>query len=155
MAGNSKAVLSRFLARVQRATGLTGRVDVLVAGDRELRALNRVYRGKDHPTDVLSFPAQPKAKADMAGDIAISSDEAARNAKRFGHSLDEELKILLVHGVLHLAGYDHESDNGRMAREEARLRRQFRLPLSLTERSSSSAGPGAGRRRKAKERRGR
>ena len=150
MAGTSAARLSRFLTGVQRAAGLAGQVDVLVCDDRELRALNRRYRGKDRATDVLSFPAQGRLQGEMAGDIAISADHAARNARRLGHSLGEELKILILHGLLHLAGYDHESDDGRMARREASLRRQFQLPLALTQRSPHPASPGRGRTRRQK-----
>src|SRR5207248_659136 len=128
-----------FLTSVQRAAGLCGRVDVLVSNDRELRLLNRRYRGKDRATDVLSFPAAHSVQGGTAGDIAISAEHAARSARRFGHSVNQELKILILHGVLHLAGYDHESDSGRMARKEARLRRQFQLPLALTQRAGAAA----------------
>jgi probable rRNA maturation factor len=149
MAEASAAGLSRFLTSVQRAAGLSGRVDVLVSNDRELRVLNRTYRGKDRATDVLSFPVADTLQRGMAGDIAISAEHAARSARRLGHSVNQELKILILHGVLHLAGYDHESDGGRMARKEARLRRQFHLPLALTQRAAASAP-----RRRASARRG-
>ncbi len=140
VAGTSAAALERFVAQVQRAAGLTGRVDVLVAGDRELRRLNRRFRGKDRATDVLSFPAEEAAGARVAGDIAISADQARRSARRLGHAVSAELKVLLLHGVLHLAGYDHERDGGRMARREEGLRRRFRLPLSLTGRGAPRPG---------------
>jgi probable rRNA maturation factor len=151
MAGASAAGLSRFLTSVQRAAGLSGRVDVLVSDDRELRLLNRTYRGKDRATDVLSFPAGDTPQRGMAGDIAISAEQAAHSARRFGHSVNEELKILILHGVLHLAGYDHESDSGRMARKEARLRRQFHLPLALTQRTGAAV-PAVPRRRESARR---
>lgn len=134
--GVSAAALGRFAARARRAARLRGRVAVLVAGDRELRALNRRFRRKDKPTDVLSFPA---AGDGLAGDIAISAATAGRNARRFGHSLADELKILILHGMLHLAGYDHEHDHGEMARREERLRRTLGLPTSLIARARRRA----------------
>ena len=97
------------------------------------RDLNRRFRRKNKPTDVLSFPRP------SGGDIAISADIARENAARYGHSVAAELKILVLHGLLHLAGYDHESDNGRMARAEARLRSQLKLPASLIDRMHSGA----------------
>jgi probable rRNA maturation factor len=96
--------------------------------------LNGRFRKKDAATDVLSFPAAPNPGTKMAGDIAISAEIAVRNAKRAGHSEVEEIKILALHGILHLAGFDHERDNGEMAREEARLRNALRLPTGLIER---------------------
>lgn len=128
--GVSASALERFAARARRATGLSGRMDVLITTDRDLRALNRRFRRKDRATDVLSFAGENGA----AGDIAISAETAARNARRLGHSTAAELKVLILHGVLHLAGYDHEGDRGQMARREQRLRRQFRLPAGLIER---------------------
>lgn len=132
----TSALLARFLVRTQRAAGLRGEVNVLVAGSREIRELNRRYRGKDEATDVLSFPADGGAGKDFAGDIAISADHAARSARQFGHPPAQELKVLMLHGVLHLAGYDHERDNGAMARREERLRAQLGLPAALIARSS-------------------
>ena len=128
-------MLERFLARAQRAAGLRGEVNVLVAGSREVRELNRRYRGQDKATDVLSFPSDGGAGKGFAGDIAISADLAAQSAHQFGHPPAEELKILLLHGVLHLAGYDHERDNGHMARMEERLRARLGLPTALIARS--------------------
>ncbi len=105
-----------------------------------MRSLNRQFRAKDTPTDVLSFPSPslpPNKPAPTAGDIAISVDIAAQNAGKLGHSTAEEVKILVLHGILHLAGFDHERDNGEMARKEARLRRTLGLPLALIERNES------------------
>ena len=133
--GATSAGLAQFLARAQRAAGLRGEVNVLVAGNREIRELNRRYRGQDKATDVLSFPSDGGAGKSFAGDIAISADLAAQSARQFGHAPAEELKILLLHGVLHLAGYDHERDNGGMARIEERLRAQLGLPTGLIARS--------------------
>jgi len=113
-------------------------VNVLVTNNSELKSLNRQFLGKDKPTDVLSFPTAPAARAKsrrIAGEVAISADIARRNAARFGHSVADEVKILVLHGILHLAGYDHERDNGEMARKEMRLRRQLNLEATLIERA--------------------
>jgi len=132
VAGLNQSAFSRFLLRARRAAGLRGQIDVLVTGSRELQALNRRFRGKNQPTDVLSFP--PVAPDGLAGEVAISAEIAAQNARRFGHGVAEEVKILALHGVLHLAGYDHECDHGEMARKEERLRQKLRLPSGLIER---------------------
>jgi len=133
----SRTSLERFVRVARHAVRLKGTVNVLVTGSTVLRAMNRQFLGKNRATDVLSFlpsetglrPVKPSA-----GDIAISTDIARENARRLGHSLADEVKILTLHGVLHLAGFDHERDNGEMARKELRLRRQLRLPLGLLER---------------------
>ena len=117
---------------------LRGIVNVLVTNSHELLSLNLRFRGKDQPTDVLSFPAPPPGRAQakqIAGDLAISADIARENAKRLGHSVAAEIKILVLHGVLHLAGLDHERDNGEMARKESRLRQQLKLEAGLIERT--------------------
>ena len=136
MAGVNPRSLARFLKQAAGAAGLRGEIDVLITGDREIRNLNRQYRGKNQVTDVLSFPA--KGPTEVTGDIAICGAVALENARRLGHSPEEELKILLLHGVLHLAGYDHEKDNGRMRRKEERLRRKLMLPNSLIHRSTTA-----------------
>jgi probable rRNA maturation factor len=136
VAGLSAAALSRFVARAQRSTGLRGSVDVLLAGNNDLRALNRRFRGKNQPTDVLSFPAGDSPHNGTAGDIAISVDIAKQNAKRLGHATAEEIKILCLHGLLHLAGFDHERDQGQMAKKELGLRRRLGLVSALTERGN-------------------
>jgi probable rRNA maturation factor len=141
VAGLSAAALSRFAARAQRSTGLRGSVDVLLAGSRDLRALNRRFRGKNQPTDVLSFPAGDSPRNGFAGDIAISVDIAKKNARRLGHATAEEIKILCLHGLLHLAGFDHERDQGQMAKKELRLRRRLGLVAGLTERTGSAIRP--------------
>ena len=105
----------------------------LITDDRELRRLNRRFMGADHATDVLSFPS---ADPQSIGDIAISADRAAAQARVFGHSVADEIRILMLHGVLHLLGMDHETDRGRMARAEARWRRKLHLPASLIARAS-------------------
>jgi probable rRNA maturation factor len=132
----AKSGLTRFLRRAREAVGLKGEVDVLLTSDHELRRLNRTFRGKNKPTDVLSFPTPEEIAAEHAGDLAISLDTAARQAESFGHSLGQEVRILLLHGLLHLAGMDHEVDSGEMATREAELRRELKLPVTLIERVS-------------------
>ena len=136
--------LARFTARARRELRLGG-VNILLTDDREIRDLNRTFRKKDKPTDVLSFPALPEAGNDFAGDIAISVDYAARSAKRFDLDLQQELKILILHGLIHLSGHDHEIDNGEMGRLESRLRRKLSLPAGLIARSESANGHGTPR----------
>ena len=135
----TESALDRFLARVRRAAGLKGRVDVLVTSSAEMKSLNRRFRKKDKPTDVLSFPADPNSPKQFAGEIAVSAELASHNARHLGHSPAEEVKILVLHGLLHLRGYDHECDNGQMARREEQLRAKFRLPQGLIERVSQGA----------------
>jgi probable rRNA maturation factor len=131
----TRLALARFIARARRATGLKSNVDVLVTTSAEMKSLNRRFRGKDHPTDVLSFPAEPGARKHFAGEIAISAAIATRSALALGHSPAAEVKILVLHGILHLRGYDHECDNGQMARREKQLRAKLHLPLGLIERT--------------------
>jgi probable rRNA maturation factor len=107
----------------------------MVTSSQEIRSLNRRFRGKDKPTDVLSFVPMADFADGLAGDVAISADIAGQNARALGHAPAEEIKILALHGVLHLAGYDHEKDNGEMIREENRLRRLLGLSTGLIERS--------------------
>jgi probable rRNA maturation factor len=140
VAGLTELSLSRFVTRARRAAGLKGAVNVLVTSSAETKSLNRRFRGKDKPTDVLSFPAGPGAQKLFAGEIAISGEIAAKNAHALGHSPAREVKILVLHGVLHLRGYDHERDRGRMARREEQLRAQLHLPLGLIERRAPRRG---------------
>lgn len=112
-----------------------GCVSIAVVSDIEMRRLNRRYRGLDRATDVLSFPGTP------LGDLAIARGVAARQAREFGHSLRAELRILALHGLLHLLGYDHEGDRGEMARLEERLRRHAGLPSGLIVRRSPGPRP--------------
>jgi probable rRNA maturation factor len=134
--GVSRLALERFARRARPLARASGEVDILIAGDSRLRQLNRNFRGKDKVTDVLSFARNGIANG--GGNIAISADYARRSAQLHGHSQSEELKILILHGLLHLAGHDHESDQGEMARVEARLRQRLGLPGSLTERAVSA-----------------
>jgi probable rRNA maturation factor len=135
----SSSGLMRFLNRARLAVGLPGAVDVLLTGDMALRQLNKTFRGKNKPTDILSFPAPPEIAEQHAGDLAISLETAARQASIYGHTLRDEVRILLLHGLLHLSGEDHETDNGKMAAREAALRRELRLPTNLIERVEKSA----------------
>lgn len=150
MAGDSAAslpsvrTLTRFLREAQAAVRLRGQVSVLLTTDRRIRRLNRDFRGKDKATDVLSFPSDsfPGAKPAerVAGDLAISVPTARMQAAEHGHPLGVEIKVLILHGLLHLTGYDHETDAGEMARRERRLRARLGLPTGLIERSETTAG---------------
>lgn len=142
----SVRALARFLAEAQSAVRLRGEVTVLLTTDRTIRRLNRRYRGKNKATDVLSFPAEDliqnhRKKEKIAGDLAISVDTARKQSAEQGHALTCELQVLILHGLLHLAGYDHEMDNGRMARRERQLRARLGLPLGLIERSGNGPRP--------------
>ena len=155
------APLNAFLARVRRRLDLPrDSLTVCFVSDAEIARWNRAYRGKNGPTDVLSFPvgaspdsserrqnglapgnafrARPRSgekartesrvpSARYLGDIAISPESALRNARRFKRNFDEELRILILHGAIHLLGYDHETDNGEMERHEIALRRSLGL----------------------------
>jgi probable rRNA maturation factor len=146
----TELALNRFLARVRRAAGLRGTVNVLVTSSAEMKSLNRRFRGKDKPTDVLSFPAESDGPKQFAGEIAISAEIAAQNARSLGHSAAKEVKILVLHGVLHLRGYDHECDNGEMARREELMRAKLRLPSGLIGRSDLSRASTAEARKRGR-----
>jgi probable rRNA maturation factor len=128
-----KAELRRFLAELTRRVTRGRTISCLVTNDAELRRMNKQYRRKDRATDVLSFPSAEGNG--FAGDVAISLDRARAQAAEHGHSLENELRILMLHGALHLAGLDHEKDAGEMARAEIRWRRKLGLPVGLIERS--------------------
>jgi probable rRNA maturation factor len=104
-----------------------------ITGDAELRRLNSAYLEKDYAADVLSFPS---GDADFLGDLAISYRRAAAQASEFGHSVTQEIQLLLLHGVLHLMGFDHDRDHGEMARAERRWQVKLGLPASLTGRAA-------------------
>lgn len=123
--------LGKWLARIAPRSA-RGAVAIAILPDARVKSLNRRFRRTNKGTDVLSFPGT----GDFLGDIAISRGIAQKQAKLLGHSLAVELRVLALHGLLHLLGYDHERDNGRMARAEARLRRKARLPAGLIARSS-------------------
>ena len=135
----SRQTLARFLREAQTAVKLRGHVSVLLTTDASIRRLNRQFRGKNKATDVLSFPAVVPGPLKIAGDLAISIPTAWRQAEDRGHSLAIEIKVLMLHGLLHLAGYDHETDKGEMARREQKLRATLRLPHGLIERTLHGA----------------
>jgi len=122
--------LAKWLARVAPARA-RGTVTVAIVSDDQVRRLNRRYRHKNMTTDVLSFSSDEPGDL---GDVAIASGVAARQAKEAGHSIQVECRILALHGLLHLLGYDHEGDDGRMGRLEARLRKRGGLREGLIER---------------------
>lgn len=135
----NEAALGRFVLRARRAIGLRGQVNVLVTSSASIRSLNLRFRRQNKATDVLSFPSTASASksrkaAELAGEVAISADVALRNSFRLGHPASQEIKILALHGILHLAGFDHERDNGEMARKEGKLRQKLGLPTALIER---------------------
>jgi probable rRNA maturation factor len=133
----SARTLARFLREAQAAVRLRGEVSVLLTTDLALRRLNRQFRSINKATDVLSFPAPQVATGEVAGDLAISVPTALRQARTQGHALAVEIKVLILHGLLHLAGFDHETDNGRMARRERLLRGRLGLPQGLIERAKA------------------
>jgi probable rRNA maturation factor len=138
--GLTTLALTRFLVRARRAAGLRGSVNVLITTNTEMKSLNRRFRAQNTPTDVLSFPAASDSKQSFAGDIAISAEIATQNARDLGHDPAIEVKILTLHGILHLCGYDHERDHGQMARREQKLRRELNLPVGLIERANRAPG---------------
>jgi probable rRNA maturation factor len=125
--------LREFASRLQQSVARGREFGCLLTDDRELRRLNRQFLGHDYATDVLSFPA-PDADGSL-GEMAISVERAAEQAHEFGHSLEQEIGILMLHGLLHLKGMDHEGDCGRMARVERRYRKAVGLPVGLIERA--------------------
>lgn len=125
--------LREFLADLARRAAPGRAVNCLITTDRELRAMNRRFLQKDYATDVLSFPS---ANGEP-GEIAISLDRAVAQAAEYGHTIEDEVRILILHAMLHLTGMDHEKDSGHMARAEARWRRRLGLPLGLVERTKS------------------
>jgi probable rRNA maturation factor len=131
----SQRSLETFAREAQKLAGAKGEISVLLTNSRHMRELNRRFRGKDRATDVLSFP-----RVD-GGDIAICLEIARQNADRYEHSVSQELKILLLHGMLHVAGYDHETDNGEMAEREVTLRSRLKLPTTLIGRSEKHGQP--------------
>lgn len=111
----------------------------LVTSDAELERLNREFRSKPEPTDVLSFPA-PSPHGDL-GDVAISVERASAQAAELGHDTPTEIRILMLHGVLHLMGHDHRADHGRMRRLETAWRKKLELPAGLIERAGARTRP--------------
>ena len=131
------AGLGGWLARTAPGR-VRGSLTVALISDRAMRALNRSFRGRDRVTDVLSFPQGPDRRglawaepAPFLGDVAIARGMAGRQARRLGHAVRTEVRVLALHGLLHLLGYDHETDGGTMRRLEDRLRRRAGLPAGL------------------------
>lgn len=157
--------LALYMRRLQASLAKGRAFECLITGDAELRKLNREFRGKDEPTDVLSFPAPewgrppvPRASSGHVsspqaakhaplGSVAISLARARAQARRFGHDAETEVRILMLHGLLHLLGYDHETDGGRMQRAEQRWRDAFGLPAGLIERAQPDSARGPSTRR--------
>jgi len=135
--------LTAFAELVSERVAGGRRFCCLLTGDDELRRLNREFRALDESTDVLSFPSP--SPAGELGDLAISIDRAQEQADAYGHGLGSEVQILLLHGVLHLLGHDHETDHGKMRRMETRWRKEFGLPTGLIERAGQ---PSASRGRR-------
>ena len=125
--------LTLFARKLQREVAGGHAFDCLITGDTEMRRLNRHFRGQDHATDVLSFPAISQAGSHL-GDLAISIQRARAQARQFGHTPEEEVRILMLHGLLHLLGMDHENGDGRMERAERRWRARLDLSCGLIER---------------------
>jgi probable rRNA maturation factor len=140
--------LEKFSAKLRKVLKIPAQaVTICLVTKADIAKWNRAYRGKNRPTDVLSFtPDEPPAKqrvprvsrkrrssksngnaSNYWGDIAIAPAIARQNARRFGRDLNDEMRILILHGILHLMGYDHETDSGQMDRREMRLRRQLGL----------------------------
>jgi probable rRNA maturation factor len=130
--------LHRFAIQLETRVAKGRAFDCLITTDAELRRLNREFRGKDQVTDVLSFPgSRLPAAGPCLGDLAISLPRARAQAREFGHTVEREVQILMLHGVLHLLGMDHETDGGRMARAEKFWRTRLGLPDGLIERVRS------------------
>jgi len=130
--------LERFARTLRGEVAKDRAFTCLITGDHELRRLNRDFLGKDCPTDVLSFPVG-QASWPVLGEIAISANRARVQATAYAHSLETEIRILMLHGLLHLIGMDHETDRGQMARAEARWRQRLALPEGLVGRASRPA----------------
>ncbi len=128
----NRAGLRTFARRLRDQVAGGRNFCCLISDDRELSRLNAQFLGQNCATDVLSFPE--REPADFLGELAISRQRAAEQARRYGHSLEKEIQILMLHGLLHLLGMDHERDRGRMARAESQWRERLGLPAGLIER---------------------
>jgi len=137
--GVSRRALRAFVKRLQAEVAGGRAFGCLIAGDGELRRLNQRFRKRDYPTDVLSFPQEARQAGglsyDWGGEIAISFDAAGRQAAEHGHSIETEIEILILHGLLHLLGMDHETDRGQMSTAERKWRIHLRLDAGLIERA--------------------
>lgn len=106
-------------------------IELIIVTDERITELNKEHRGKEKATDVLSFPIK-HSKTNFLGSVIISADTADAVAKELGHGLEEEMRILFIHGLLHIMGYDHETDNGQMRHKEGEIIEMFNLPSSLS-----------------------
>ena len=129
-----KRVLKMFACDLQERVASGRAFTCLITNDKELRKLNQTFLGHDYATDVLSFPS---AAGGGLGELAISAERAAVQAEQFGHTRLDEVRVLMLHGALHLTGFDHEQDRGTMARAERKWRTEFGLPATLIARSSN------------------
>jgi probable rRNA maturation factor len=130
--GIDRRAIREFAAILRETVAADKSFSFLITDDRELKRLNRQFLGQDYPTDVLSFPS---GNGDQLGDIAISTHRALEQAAELGHTPEDEIRILMLHGVLHLLGMDHETDNGTMERAEKKWRAKLGLPAGLIERA--------------------
>lgn len=112
-------------------------VELVICSDETIRGINREFRGIDKATDVLSFPCEPMPMAPL-GSIVISADHVAKGAETYGHDLSDEFALLFLHGLLHLLGYDHETDDGGMRQKEEAVIKAMELPQSLIVRSEGA-----------------
>jgi len=135
--GLSRRSLREFAKQLQEEVTEGRSFCCLVTNDEELRRLNKQFRKKDYATDVLSFPNGSEGNGVPLGELAISWDRAKVQASEYGHAAEDEIRILMLHGVLHLTGMDHEKDHGKMARSEVRWRKRLNLPAGLIERVRS------------------
>jgi probable rRNA maturation factor len=133
-----KRAIRQFAATLSTNVAGARTFTCLLADDAHLQRLNREFLRNDYPTDVLSFPSGGSTQ--QLGEIAISIERAAAQASAFGHNWLDEVKVLMLHGVLHLTGFDHEKDGGLMEREEKRWREEFGLPATLISRAKSRQG---------------
>lgn len=121
------------LEKIRASLAHTKSLELIIVNDEEMRGINLEYRKLDKPTDVLSFPIKV-SKTEFIGSIIISADTAKRVADEMGHAFEVELKILFIHGLLHLLGFDHESDNGQMLQKEISVAKMFGVEETLLSR---------------------
>jgi probable rRNA maturation factor len=139
---SGKRRLTRFARKLSAQLARGKHFECLITDDRELRRLNSTFLGLDYPTDVLSFPSVNQEFS--IGEIAISVERAEDQAREFGHTTLDEIEILMLHGILHLLGYDHEKDGGEMASAEMKWREDLKLPLGLLARTHGDPGKSGG-----------
>ena len=132
LSAEAKRLLKDFARTLSNRIAEGRAFTCLITNDKELRKLNNTFLGHDYATDVLSFPSQEKGDL---GELAISAERASAQAREFGHTLSDEIRILMLHGILHLTGLDHEKDRGKMARAERKWRAEFGLPDTLIART--------------------